>query len=217
MKELTDNGFYRFLGKRLGEKLPGLDGHRIMAPLVGEEFYRKYFPDEKTTDSAVLVLLIPEGNDFSLLLTLRSNKLENHKGQISFAGGRSEPGETPTQTALREANEETGIEPDKVLIAGELTELYVPPTLTMIKPVIGFMAEKMPLIINRTEVESAFYVSLNFLCDSNNVLREKWLLGSKYVDVPCWDVEQKTRLWGATAMILSELIVIYEEYKNATN
>ena len=159
-----------------------------------------------------MILLIPDkiNKEFSVLFTLRSSNLYSHRGQISFPGGRAERNENPVAAALRETWEETGIEAKDIRIIGKLSELYVPPSNAIITPIVGFINPLPLLKINSDEVETAFLIKLSSLIGT--VKREIWNFKGQDVDVPFWDVGQKVPLWGATSMILSELLGIYKEF-----
>jgi hypothetical protein len=96
-------------------------------------------------------------------------------------------------------------------VIGKLSELYIPPSNFILAPIAAF-AESLPeLKLSEEEVESAFF------CDLDNLSRgrvqiDKWDFNGKTVDVPNWDLGQKTRLWGATSMIIMELIILFEEF-----
>lgn len=214
------NSFKKFLRNRLhSNTLPGRTLQLKMAPEPVEIKHerRRLNAPPNATPGSVLILLFPNNkNDLELVFTLRSSHI-NHGGQISFPGGRSENNETPVQTALREAEEEIGIEPNDVTVAGALSNLYVQPTDNNVTPIVGFLNYKPRLSLNPDEVEEAFCVKLDALLDEKNITSEKWELrkDARY-KVPFWNVH-RVPLWGATAMILSEFLEIYREFKSQTS
>ncbi|GAA5155473.1 CoA pyrophosphatase [Nocardioides marinquilinus] len=107
--------------------------------------------------SAVLMLFGegPAGPD--LLLTERSHTMRSHPGQVSFPGGSIDPGETPQQTALREAEEETGLVPAGVEVFAELPELWLPPSNYAVVPVLGWWREPSPVSVRSPEEVHAVY------------------------------------------------------------
>lgn len=192
--------------------LKGLESHLKMSPKIEELPYRSFTPSEKSKKSSVLLLLV--GNDFDglkILFTLRSSNVQHHKNQLSFPGGHCEESENIINTALREAEEEIGIEPSRIKILGKLTPLYVPPSETVVYPVVGY-SEKVDFFkINRDEVEEVILKDLNFFLDDSTKIVERWQWNKEFIDVPLWRIHPSVPLWGATAMIMSEFIDIAKE------
>ncbi|MFP4368000.1 MAG: NUDIX hydrolase [Candidatus Kapaibacterium sp.] len=171
--------------------------------------FRDFKPPEIARKSSVLVLLYEADSGGSrILLTLRSDKLKSHSGQISFPGGKAEPGENDVQTALREANEETGLDPRAIEVVGKLSRLYVPPSNSLITPVVAVADRLEGLEPNMEEVEEIIELPLDYLFDKRFLKSEIKEFGSFKVDVPFWNIHKKTPLWGATAMILKELTLV---------
>ena len=102
--------------------------------------------------AAVLVGLVEREAGLSVLLTRRADTLRSHTGQVAFPGGRSDPGETPWETALREAQEEIGLDPSLVELAGLSTPFRTAGTGFQITPVVGFVAPDLKLKANPGEV-----------------------------------------------------------------
>ena len=129
-----------------------------MAPRLGKELFRKFKPNGDASESAVLILLTETDNNFEILFTLRAKSLVKHSGQISFPGGKIEKKETIFDAALRETFEETGIEPGSIYIAGELSTLYVPPSNSLIHPVVGFIdQDNIHITINPDDILNESY------------------------------------------------------------
>ncbi len=195
---------------RLAQPLPGWSAQRRMAPRPGEERSRIPSDINGLKQSAVLALLAPTAEGAaSVLITLRSEGLNTHKGQLSFPGGRIEPNEHVTDAALRETHEEVGVPPQAVRILGALSPLYIPPSRSLVHPVVGVLDQPHTLIPSPHEVQEAFWLPLAALAEPTNyrtTLRE--LLGQP-VEVPYWQVHP-TPLWGATAIILAELLELLE-------
>ena len=211
--------FLNYLKSRLEQPLPGLDAQLKMAPTpIDNGPSRKLNAPEHANISSVLILLFPNQNqDLELLLTVRSKDID-HGGQISLPGGRSEGNETHTETALREAREEVGVDPEAVKILGLISDLYVSHSNNLVKPVVGYLPQKPQLVLNPAEVEEAFSIELESLVTKKNLTVENWDLQKYAYQVPYWDVHE-VPLWGATAMILSEFLELYREFKsqNANN
>ncbi len=211
--------FFDYLKRRLNAPLPGTDAHLDMMPLIEGKVFRQLYPNPDSKRSAILILLAPAENKcgFEILLTLRSSNLNTHRGQISCPGGRMEPGESVFETALRETQEETAFA-GYIDIAGRLTDFYVPPSDSLISPVVGIVYNKPEnLLPNPDEVEEIFFLDFDFILDENNYKLEKWIMGEQEIEVPLWHIGRKVPLWGATAMIISELIILYHEFRAFTS
>lgn len=206
-----------FLKKRLSQNLPGRKAQIKMAPEpVDGGQIREMDPPEEVNKSSVLILLFPnKDEEVELVLTLRSDDID-HGGQISFPGGRAEKGESPSKTALREAQEEIGIPPNNITVIGQLSELYVSHSNNLVTPVVGFIDSRPAFAINPAEVEEVFAVELKPLLHKKNITVEDWDLHSYTYRVPYWDVHQ-VPLWGATAMMLNEFLDLYREFLSQHN
>lgn len=154
---------------------------------------------------AVLVLLYPYRNAVHVALTRRPDSLKDHSGQVSFPGGKVERDEEAVDAALRETWEELGVAPDVVQVVGELTSLYIPPTDFEVHPYVGWSAIRPKFTPNPREVAALIEVSIPYLLHPDHVHREPWQFGSYTMDVPYYEVEGH-KVWGATAMMLSEFL-----------
>jgi peroxisomal coenzyme A diphosphatase NUDT7 len=157
--------------------------------------------------SAVLVALHEGPTGAEVVLTRRSQSLRNHRGEISFPGGRLDDGETPEHAALREADEEVALAPDTVELVGRLPPLATVVSLSHIVPVVGRLRARPALRPAAAEVERILHVPLRELADPA-VFREEWwgeheLARSIYF----FELEDET-IWGATARILVDLLSV---------
>ena len=154
--------------------------------------------------AAVLVPLIPRGDDIQVLLTQRTAHLKDHPSQISFPGGRVEGGDQDRiETALREAEEEIGLAREHVTILGCLPD-YDMPSGFRISPVIGWIEPPFTLKLDPVEVESAFEVPLSYLLDPANHQYRRYEFNGRsrdYLAMPY----QGRYIWGATAGMLQRL------------
>jgi len=153
------------------------------------------------TPAGVLIPVMQRATELSVLLTQRSADLKHHAGQVSFPGGRMEEHDADVGvTALRETHEEVGIAPRHVSVIGYLGAMA---TITgyAVTPVVGLVSDRAELVIDRTEVEYAFEVPLDFVLDESNDRRvERELHGQRFRMVELHYEGQ--RIWGATAQML---------------
>ncbi len=154
--------------------------------------------------AAVLVPLIQEQEGWSLLFTRRTDRVESHKGQVSFPGGGCDEGEnTPEETALREAQEEVGIDPAAVRVLGRLTNLLTVSSFR-VTPVVGLIAWPTVLRVGVHEVERVFTIPLDWLADRRN----RWEFGmpGRARTVIVYHPYDGELLWGATARITVDFL-----------
>jgi 8-oxo-dGTP pyrophosphatase MutT (NUDIX family) len=153
------------------------------------------------TPAAVLVPLVNRPEGLQVLLTQRSADLPDHPGQISFPGGRVEPGdETIAAAALRETAEEVGLPPERVSVLGRLAE-YETVTGYRVTPVVGWVEPPFDVTPDPVEVADVFEVPLAFLMNPANQQRQFRMLGALRRDY--WAIPYGDRfIWGATAAML---------------
>ena len=157
-----------------------------------------------TTAAAVLIPVIAQAQGLTVLFTQRTQHLKSHSGQVSFPGGRAEPGDASAEfTALREAQEEIGLALERVEILGRLPE-YHTRTGFRVTPVIGLIQPPLELTPDPREVESVFEVPLSFLLDPANRQRHTRELQGRSVGFYVFEY-QGHMIWGATAGMLVNL------------
>ncbi len=157
-----------------------------------------------TTAAAVLIPVIAHADALTVLFTQRTHHLKSHSGQVSFPGGRAEPGDASAEfTALREAQEEIGLAPERVEILGRLPE-YHTRTGFRVTPVIGVSTPPLELAPDPREVACVFEVPLSFLLDPAN--RERRTREFQGASVGFYVFEYQGHvIWGATAGMLVNL------------
>ena len=198
----------------LRDTVPGRDPEfPYAAQFTAEQIdlMRKLFPAEPAR-AAVLVPLVERPAGLHVLLTQRASHLKNHPGQISFPGGRIEAADAgPWEAALREAQEEIGLEPGYVTHAGYLQDHLVISGFR-VTPAVGFVLPGFNLRLDETEVESAFEVPLEFVLDARNHLpRDRSIAGYK---VTTYEIPYEGRqIWGATASMLISFARMLREVK----
>lgn len=155
--------------------------------------------------AAVLVPLLRRDDGWHVTVTQRTQAVEHHKGQISFPGGKCDPGDAGVlETALREAYEEIGIQPADVDVLGELDCLQTVSDFS-VAPVVGAISHPYPYRLNPREVEAVVEVPLPFLLDPRNQRTERREVRGQVQQLPYWEFGPYT-IWGATARILRDLL-----------
>jgi 8-oxo-dGTP pyrophosphatase MutT (NUDIX family) len=197
------------VAKRLGDPLPGRSTHRAMG---AELSYGRHTgePPYGARRAAVIAPLYRHEGRWHVLLTVRSTRLANHSGQISLPGGAVEPGEASRTAALRELEEELGIEPRRLQVAGELSSVYVLASNFLVNPWIGFLRRRPLVRPNLAEVSRVLEVPLEDLTHPASRGAAIITRGALRFRAPhyAW---QGHRIWGGTAMILSELITVLRQ------
>lgn len=185
----------------LRHKLPGEQAQLMMAPT-----FRGSFPQQdKPALAAVLTLLYPSGGEAHLVFIKRNEYNGPHSAQVGFPGGAREPGDkTLEETALRETREEVGIN-GQIEILGSLTPLHIPVSNFMVYPFVGWMDDTPVFRPDPAEVQYVIEAPLAGLLDPSNSHSETIHHHDRPIEAPFYRVG-KEKIWGATAMILSEVL-----------
>jgi 8-oxo-dGTP pyrophosphatase MutT (NUDIX family) len=186
--------------------LPGPEAQSSMAPRPRRLWVPGVVP-EGLREAAGLALLFPRGRDTALLLTVRSSHLAHHGGQISLPGGAVEPGEGIERAALREAEEEVGLDPARVAVRLRLTPLHIPVSSFVLHPVVGTSAAPPEVRPAAPEVERIVEIELSRLALAAGWRVESRVRSGVTIEVPYFDVSG-AKLWGATAMVVGELLAV---------
>lgn len=203
-----------WLKERLKQPLPGKEAQERMTGRVLP------MPDEipeNARQGAVLALLYPVNGVLSLLLIRRTDDGGAHSGQIGFPGGKAEKTDADLlATALREAQEEVGLLSFNIDIIGGLSSLYIPVSNFNVHPFVGYAEKKPDYILSPVEVESVLEVPISELFHPERITK---VVVTSPADktfvrkVPAYKLEDETIIWGATAMMISELQMLLEEYE----
>jgi 8-oxo-dGTP pyrophosphatase MutT (NUDIX family) len=165
-----------------------------------------FFSPDKLRDAAVLVPIVDRGANATMLLTKRTEKMRSHAGQIAFPGGRVDDTDpSPEDAALRETEEEIGLDRSLVELIGRMPD-YVTGSGFRVAPVLGIVQPDFLLTINEDEVSDAFEVPLSFLMDPANHVRDSGIWRERerfFYRMPY----QQWMIWGVTAGIIR---AIYE-------
>lgn len=169
---------------------------------------------ENPVPAAVLVPLVDRSEGLTVLLTQRASQLANHAAQISFPGGRLEPSDPDVASAaLREAQEEIGLDPSRVEVIG-----YLPDHLVIsgfrVTPVLSIVTPPFDLVLNSDEVADAFEVPVDYLLNAANHKARLRRVGDE--DMLLYDITWNERnIWGATAGMLLTFARLLREGENA--
>ncbi|MCS6991279.1 MAG: CoA pyrophosphatase [Chitinophagales bacterium] len=192
---------------RLQEPLPGKKAHALMASSdrLKDAYYAKRLLAFKR-HSAVLVLLYPFLHDINTLLIRRTADSGPHSGQVGFPGGKIEPTDAgAAAAALREAREELGIECSAIEVLGQLTPVYIPVSDQVVCPVVAFSTVLQELRPNPQEVAYVVHLRCADLIQPQRRKRGVFsAAGGLVISAPYFDISGE-QIWGATALILSEL------------
>ncbi|MDG2365988.1 MAG: CoA pyrophosphatase [Candidatus Marinimicrobia bacterium] len=203
------NRLVKLLEERLKEPLPGTSAHLITKVQSKIEFN---FPESSkdAKKASVLILLFPDSNNIHFFLTQRTLSVEHHKGQISLPGGTCEKNEKTINTALRETEEEIGVDKNEVEIIGELTPFFTPTSGFIVHPFIGWCNRRPKTNKQTDEVHALFSASLSQLLNDQILELENWNLRGYEAKVPFYNFDGH-KVWGVTAAILSEFKLILND------
>jgi 8-oxo-dGTP pyrophosphatase MutT (NUDIX family) len=206
MRIMHFSQFISFLTIQLSKPLPGKEAQLKMASIRRINSIHSQNANENARKSGVLVLFFPEDDMIKTVLIKRPEYDGVHSGQIAFPGGRWEDGdENIIETASREAREEIGIDTLHVTILGQLTELFIPPSNSLVFPVIGYCDHKPAMKPQASEVDKIICFPVFDLIKPGIRTTKTVAVGSWSSEVPCYYIDGEI-IWGATAMIMSELL-----------
>jgi len=199
------------LEQRLRKPLPGPAAQEVMRAFpVGNkipDFTHKTPP----RPGSVLIVLYPDAGRIIFPLIKRSDYSGLHSGQVSFRGGKAEGKENYIETALRECNEEIGIDKMEVRVIGKLSKFFVIPSNFIVTPVVGYVSRKPLLIADPVEVARILHADLEAILPDTAMLKSEIIAAQTYkMQAPYFEVENE-RVWGATAMMLNEFRTVLKE------
>jgi 8-oxo-dGTP pyrophosphatase MutT (NUDIX family) len=213
--------FEEFAGKliiELKKDLPGFSVQNHMDP-IGRQSADEYLnATVLPKKSAVMILLYPGANASAvhvMLIIRAENEKGSHSGQISFPGGGVDEADINlSDTALRETEEEIGVDRRTIKVIGELSSVYIPVSNYLVRPFVG-LSLKRPFFQKQTlEVDDLLEIEINeFLSEGNKTTSDIFLKTSnRRMNVPCYNIRGKI-IWGATAMIISEFAEVIRRVK----
>lgn len=199
--------FLNLLSKLKKLPLPGIESQLKMAVVNRlEEMQRISLEDRTPKEASVMMLIYPKDNIPHFVLIERTTSTGKHSGQIAFPGGRKEKTDQDNSvTALRETEEEIGIDRNDQHLIMPLTSIYIPPSNYMVYPYLAFAKAELKFTPQPSEVKSVIEIKLSELLDHRNEKRAT--LSTSYMkemSVPCFYFGE-VMVWGATAMMLQEI------------
>ena len=178
---------------------------RAAEHMTADDLTRFVAPEDADARRGAVLMLF--GSQRDLLLTERAHDMRSHPGQVSFPGGSIDPGETPREAALREAEEETGLRPDGVEVFAELPELWLPPSNFAVTPVLGWWHEPAEVaVVSRAEVHAIHHVPLADLVDPTHRITVRMPVGDYRSPGFLIGPEHDVILWGFTGGIIARLL-----------
>lgn len=206
------NSIITHLHERLKHPLPGEKAQLLMGSDILMKELKWIAGNKKTKNSGVLILLYPYNQSIFSILIQRPKYKGTHGGQMSLPGGKKEPEDADIiQTALREAQEEIGVNRNDIKILGPLSRLYIPPSNFIIYPSVGYVAKRPVFMPSAKEVDEIVEYDIMSLLDPEikKITRIK-IINVFSFNAPYFEIHKKI-VWGATAMVLSEFREILSE------
>ncbi|MGE0702309.1 MAG: CoA pyrophosphatase [Vicinamibacterales bacterium] len=203
---MTYEAALRRLEAGLRGPLPGTAAQEFLAPKPRREWPDGLDP-ATIRHAAGLLLVFPRDDKAQIILTVRTDRLRRHKGQVSLPGGVVDPGETFEQAAIREAHEEIGIEPAMVRPIGLLTPVDIPVSGFRLHPVVATTPSAPLLRPSDFEVARIIEVPAAELLACDNRQEIRVMRGDQPVVAPCFRI-RGLEVWGATAMVLAEFLAV---------
>jgi len=198
--------FIEQLKEKLRGELPGIDAQMKMAPPIRT---RDMNAPPHARLGGVLILLVESDKSWNTILIRRTEDGQTHSGQISFPGGKFDPSdESIIATSLRECEEEIGVRRHEIEVLGTLTPIYIPPSNFLVTPTIGYISFVQAFKPSEKEVQEIIQVPLNLLFDPVIKQQHKVRRSDQpetEMHTPVYKLNDDITIWGATAMIISEL------------
>ncbi len=194
----------------LDDPAPRPDAHTALAPQPRLGWKAGVIPPGSRR-AAALVLLYPIGHHVHLVLTRRAGTLDQHAGQVSLPGGAIDGDETVEAAALREAREEIGLETARLRVLGRLSPLYIPVSNFALHPIVAVSDRRPRLVPAAAEVAHILEVRLDELGDPGRLRHGRRWRGDEAITVPYFELHGE-RVWGATAMVLGELLYLLQSH-----
>lgn len=207
-----DSRLVKELQIALTNTLPGNRAHQEMISYARPSAEIVRALDVKPRQSAVLLLLYQEDEEWYFPLIKRQAYNGVHSKQISLPGGQVDEGDRDLAfTSLRETHEEIGVAPERVTLIGQLSEIYIPPSNFLVTPFVGFLNTQTEFVREEKEVNRIIKTSVQELIDTSIEKREKFVRdGNLRMEVSSFIIDNEV-VWGATAMMLNEFRTLLKE------
>jgi len=205
--------FLEYVPKLIEVELPASEAHYKMAPLERIfELNTAEIEKKNPKNAAVMMLFYPKNGRTHLVLIVRNSYEGVHSAQIAFPGGKYEIEDlTFEKTALRETHEEIGIHPESIEIIMPFTQIYIPPSNFMVYPFLGISKEELVFAPDSNEVAKIIELPLSVFLDDEIIISTTMTTSyAKNIDIPAFKIEEHI-VWGATAMMLSELKDVFNK------
>jgi 8-oxo-dGTP pyrophosphatase MutT (NUDIX family) len=205
---ISTQNIVKELKKKLQQELPGSSAHEIMKP--GGRVLRPQ-NGSKPRQSAVLILLYEKNSELEIIMIKRAEYDGVHSGQIAFPGGKMESEDNDLiETAYRETFEEVGLRSANIQVLGKLSPLWIPVSNMCVHPYVGYYSVDPIFVIQEKEVQKVLTFKLKELLN-DECITTSIFSGKKYsIEAPCYQLDGE-KIWGASAMILSELLAILKK------
>lgn len=210
---INKENFISALSISIKNKLPGTHAQFKMAPATRIRELQFQKTPANAIEAAVLLCICINSRDNTITIPFikRSEYEGVHSGQIALPGGKKEKiDDNITATAIREAQEEIGINPSLINTIGSLTPLYIPPSNYIVTPVVAFSERKITYNIDSNEVTELIEINLTDLIQPNNIKDFKFAVNKNTFTAPAFFINGYC-IWGATAMIVNEFLEIIRE------
>lgn len=199
--------FFKAIHNIVTVDLPATSAHIKMAPLERIKILEEGFENQTNARKAAVMMLFYPKNGITHLILIKRNTYHGvHSSQIAFPGGKAEKFDLDLkETALRETFEEIGIHADKIKVIRDFSSVYIPPSNFLVQPYLGVSESNLVFNLQADEVAGIIEFPLSMLLDDNIIITKTIETSySKSIMVPVFQIEHHS-VWGATAMMLSEL------------
>lgn len=203
--EIIKNKFVEEVKEKFLNPLPGLDAQLKMAPEIRRQ--QMEIPDD-ARKAGVMILLFEIDKKWNTILIRRGEDNKTHSGQIAFPGGKHEIFDKDiVATASRECEEEIGIKRNDIEVLGTLTPIYIPPSNFVVTATVGYIANSQNLKADEKEVQEIIQVPLDVLFHPQ---LKKEIEVKPNLITPTYFLDETIIVWGATAMMISELELLLD-------